>query len=60
MTTITRTTPVADLPELLRVEEAAAFLGVSRGLVYEMVKRGDLPSIKLGRLTRVRREGLQK
>jgi excisionase family DNA binding protein len=58
MTTITRTTPVNELPELLRVEEAATFLGVSRGLIYEMVKRQELPSLKLGRLLRIKREGL--
>ena len=56
--TITRATPISELPELLRVEEAAAFLGCSRGLVYELVRRGELPSVKLGRLTRVKREGL--
>ena len=55
---ITRLTALADLPELLRVEEAAAWLDVSRGLVFEMCRRGDLPSVRLGRLVRVRRDGL--
>lgn len=56
--TITRTTPLADLPELLRVDEAAAWLGVGRGTIYEMVRRGDLGHVMLRRLVRVRRDAL--
>lgn len=56
--TITRHTPLADLPELLRVEEAAAWLDIGKGLAYELARRGDLPSVRLGRLLRVRRDGL--
>lgn len=56
--TVTRQTPLADLPELLRVEEAAAWLGISKGLAYELARRGDLASIKLGRLLRIKRDGL--
>lgn len=56
--TITRLTPVADLPELLRVEECAAWLDVSRGVVYELARRGDLGSVRLGRLLRNKRESL--
>jgi len=31
------------------VTEAAAMLGISRGLAYELVHRGELPVIQLGR-----------
>lgn len=31
------------------VDEVAEMLGISRGLAYEMVRRGELPSIRLGR-----------
>lgn len=31
------------------VTEAAALLGISRGLAYELVHRGELPVIQLGR-----------
>ena len=31
------------------VDEVARMLGISRGLAYEMVNRGELPSIRLGR-----------
>ena len=56
--TITRTTPVANLPELLRVEEAAVWLDVSRGAVYELARNGGLGSVKLGRLLRITRDSL--
>lgn len=58
MAEITRMTPLADLPELCRAEEVAAYFGVSKGIVYEMVKRGELASVKLGRLLRIKRDGL--
>ena len=56
---ITRTTALSDLPELLRVEEAAQYLGISKWLVYELARRGTLSSVRLGRLLRIKREGLQ-
>lgn len=34
---------------VITVEEAAVLLGISRGLAYELVRRGDVPSIRLGR-----------
>ncbi|MDP8991538.1 MAG: excisionase family DNA-binding protein [Actinomycetota bacterium] len=33
----------------ISVEEAAKLLGISRGLAYELVARGELPSLRLGR-----------
>jgi excisionase family DNA binding protein len=33
----------------LTVEEAAAILGISRAFAYEAVRRGDIPSIRIGR-----------
>ena len=58
MCEITRYTPVEQLPELLFVSEAAVWLGIGRTLTYELVQRGELPSVKLGRLVRVTRDGL--
>lgn len=43
---------------LLTVTEAAAELRVGRGTMYELVRRGEVPSIKLGRLRRIPRKGL--
>ena len=50
---ITRFTRFEDLPELLRVEEAAAFADVSVGTLHELARRGELPVVKLGRMTRI-------
>ncbi len=43
----------------LTVEEAAQLLGISRALGYELVGRGELPSIRLGRRIVVPREALE-
>ena len=56
--TVTRNTPVGSWPELLRPEEAALVLGISKGLVYSLCQRNELPHLKLGRLLRVKRDGL--
>lgn len=34
---------------VMTVEEAAELLGISRGLAYELVRRGELPALRLGR-----------
>jgi excisionase family DNA binding protein len=44
-------TPSARL--LLTVLEAAEALGVSRSLVYELMDRGDVQNIKIGRSRRI-------
>jgi excisionase family DNA binding protein len=54
-----RSTPGASVPEWLRAEEAADLLGVSRGLVFELCRRGELPHRRLGRLLRVHRDGVR-
>lgn len=38
---------------LLNVNEAASILGCGRTYVYGMIQRGELPVVKLGRLTRI-------
>ncbi len=38
---------------LLTVEEAAHRLGIGRSFAWELVRRGELPSIRLGRLVRI-------
>lgn len=37
---------------LLTVPEAARFLRISRGLCYELIQRGELPALRLGRAIR--------
>ncbi len=33
----------------LTVDEAAQVLGISRAFAYELVRRGEIPSLRLGR-----------
>jgi excisionase family DNA binding protein len=44
----------------LTVEEAAKRLGISRAFAYESVRRGDIPSIKIGRRVLVPKEALHR
>ena len=44
---------------VLTVKETAGLLRISRGLAYEMVRQGWLPSIRLGRRILVPRAALQ-
>ncbi|MDP9386744.1 MAG: helix-turn-helix domain-containing protein [Actinomycetota bacterium] len=43
----------------LSVEEAASVLGISRALAYELVRRGELPRLRLGRRVVVPRRALE-
>ena len=43
---------------LLTVSEAAAVLRVSRAFAYELVARGDLPALRLGRRIVIPREAI--
>jgi len=38
---------------LYRVEEAAAVLALSRHRLYELIRSGELPTVKIGNLRRV-------
>ena len=38
---------------LLRVEEAAEALSLGRSTVYELIRDGELPVVKIGRATRI-------
>ena len=44
----------------LTVEEAAATLGISRAFAYEAVRRGEIPSIRIGRRVLVPRVALDR
>ena len=46
----------ASVPDsLLSVEQVAAWLNVPKGWVYERVRRGELPFLRLGRYLRFER-----
>ena len=44
----------------ISVEEAAQQLGVCTKIAYQLTHRADFPTIKIGRRTRVSREGLRE
>lgn len=43
---------------LLNANEVASCLNVSRSMVFALIQRGDLPSVRFGRCIRVRPEDL--
>jgi excisionase family DNA binding protein len=54
-----RTTSLHGDRLLLRVSDVCLLLGVGRSTVYEMIARGELPVVRIGRLVRVSRPGLE-
>ena len=50
--------PNTTIPALLTVDEAAAVLRIGRNTCYELVRQGQIPYIRLGRLIRVPRHAL--
>jgi excisionase family DNA binding protein len=47
-----------DLPDLVTPEEAQRFLRIGRNAFYAVVKSGDLPCVRFGKLIRVPRAAL--
>jgi excisionase family DNA binding protein len=45
---------------LLRAEEVRMLLGIGRSKVFEMMARGELPVVRMGRSVRVPREALEQ
>lgn len=46
--------------ELLRAEEVAEVLGIGRSKVFEMLRTGELPVVRMGRAVRVPKGALAK
>jgi excisionase family DNA binding protein len=44
---------MSDEPKTVSVPEAGKWLGIGRNAAYEAARRGDLPTIRIGRLLRV-------
>ena len=44
--------------KLLKAEEIAAMLDVSKSFVYQMIRKGDLPAVRFGLSVRVRPQDL--
>jgi len=47
------------MERMLRAEEIADLLKVSKGYVYLLISRGELPSFRVGRVRRVRLTDLE-
>jgi prophage regulatory protein len=45
---------------LLKPSEVTQILGIGRSLVYELIARKEIPSVRLGRCIRVPTESLQR
>jgi len=45
---------------LLKSDEVAEILQVSKAFAYTLLKRGEIPSLRIGNLVRVRYEDLEK
>jgi excisionase family DNA binding protein len=52
-------TPSPDGKVLLSVEEAASAMSLGRSLIYELVMRKEIASIKVGRMRRIPMVALQ-
>lgn len=46
--------------KLLKSEEVAEILQISRSMAYAIMKRGDIPTVRIGTSVRVRPEDLNK
>jgi excisionase family DNA binding protein len=45
---------------LLKSDEVAETLQISRSMAYALMKRGDIPTVRIGTSVRVRPEDLEK
>jgi excisionase family DNA binding protein len=45
---------------LLRIDEVAALIGVSRTTAYVLVNKGEIPSVRIGGLLRIPNDALRK
>ena len=44
------------LPEVMEVKDIQQFLKISRNTAYDLIKRKEFPTLKIGRLLRIRKE----
>lgn len=53
MNDLVTTRHLTDYPDVLTPEEVQSFLSVGRNTVYNLLKSGDLQSIRIGKLYRI-------
>jgi excisionase family DNA binding protein len=49
---------LSDLPMTLRVEDLMPILGIGRNTAYELIRSGQIRSIRIGRQIRIPRDAL--
>lgn len=49
-----------DLPLVLKVEELMSILSIGRNTAYELVRSGQISSIRIGRIYRIPRASLEE
>ena len=47
-----------DLPMILRVEDLMPILGIGRNTAYELIRSGQIRSVRIGRQIRIPRDAL--
>ncbi len=52
--------PTMSLEALLRCEDVARILNISRSLAYQLLQRGEIPTVRLGRTVRIRPKDLEE
>ena len=57
---IDRWTSFEALPEFLSPDEVRVYLSLSRSTVYDLLRRGALPSVKFGRCIRIPKSAFQQ
>lgn len=45
---------------LLRIDEVASLIGVSRTTAYALVNKGEIPSVRIGGLLRIPNDALRR
>ena len=55
---VTRTTRIDALPELLTPEEFRTVAGLGRATTYDLIRRGQIPSVRFGRVIRIPKSAL--
>lgn len=53
------TVPVEMLPEFLSPEEFRRVVGIGRSTCYDLLRRGEIPHLRFGRIIRIPKAALQ-
>ena len=59
MSDVTTTTRLVVRPLLVSVDQAAGLLGIGRTTLYELIRRGDVRPIRIGRCVRIPQRELE-